>query len=152
MMRGKLNKMMQKGSLMVEALALLGLITLVTPIMYKKAAERTTELQDVNLATQIRMINEALDTYVRNDYAKLKTEVGLTDKLKVNANDDTNFIVKGVKSFLPTNFRLAESKFFDTSKMQFSIESLYYFIKKTSIKNTKNSKKQRYFFHKQSFR
>lgn len=121
-MRGKLNKMMQKGSLMVEALALLGLITLVTPIMYKKAAERTTELQDVNLATQIRMINEALDTYVRNDYAKLKTEVGLTDKLKVNANDDTNFIVKGVKSFLPTNFRLAESKFFDTSKMQFSIE------------------------------
>jgi hypothetical protein len=34
---------MQKGSLMVEALALLALITMVTPILYKKSAERTIE-------------------------------------------------------------------------------------------------------------
>ena len=31
----------EAGSLMVEALAMLALIALVTPILYKKAAERT---------------------------------------------------------------------------------------------------------------
>ena len=74
MMKRELNKVLQKGSLMVEALALLGIITLVTPIMYKKSAERTTELQDINVANQVRMINDALDTYVRNDYVNLKNK------------------------------------------------------------------------------
>ena len=41
----KLNSLLgQKGSMMVEALAMLGLISMVTPVLYKKAAERTTEL------------------------------------------------------------------------------------------------------------
>ena len=31
----------QKGGLMIEALAMLGLIAVVTPTMYKKSAERT---------------------------------------------------------------------------------------------------------------
>ena len=46
------KKISEQGSMMVEALAMLGLITMVTPVLYKKAAERTTELQDINTATQ----------------------------------------------------------------------------------------------------
>ena len=53
----KLNSLLgQKGSMMVEALAMLGLISMVTPVLYKKAAERTTELQDINTATQMRTL------------------------------------------------------------------------------------------------
>ena len=38
----KINELRgQKGSMMVEAIAMLGLISMVTPVIYKKAAERT---------------------------------------------------------------------------------------------------------------
>ena len=58
----------QKGSMMVEALAMLGLIAMVTPVLYKKAAERTTELQDINAAAQMRTISKALDDYIKDNY------------------------------------------------------------------------------------
>ncbi len=61
----------QKGSMMVEALAMLGLITMVTPILYKKAAERTTELQDINTANQMRTISKAMDDYIKDHYSEL---------------------------------------------------------------------------------
>ena len=42
MKRRNINKtIMQRGGLMIEALAMLGLIAVVTPTMYKKSAERT---------------------------------------------------------------------------------------------------------------
>ena len=53
---------------MVEAIAMLGLISLVTPVVYKKSAERMTELQDINAATQIRTLSRALDTYLQDQY------------------------------------------------------------------------------------
>ena len=47
----KINELRgQKGSMMVEAIAMLGLISMVTPVIYKKAAERTNEMQDINAA------------------------------------------------------------------------------------------------------
>ncbi len=56
------------GTLMIEALAMLALIAMVTPILYKKAAERTTELQDINAASQMRVMSKALDDYIRDNY------------------------------------------------------------------------------------
>ncbi len=50
----------QKGSMMVEALAMLGLISMVTPMLYKKAAERTTELADINAAAAARTLSSAM--------------------------------------------------------------------------------------------
>ena len=47
-MRKKFNGKESAGSLMIEAMAMLALIAMVTPILYKKAAERTTELKDIN--------------------------------------------------------------------------------------------------------
>ena len=51
----------EKGSMMVEALAMLGLISMVTPVLYKKAAERTAELQDISAASQVRTLVKGLD-------------------------------------------------------------------------------------------
>ena len=46
-MRNSWKKYAERGSMMVEALAMLGLITMVTPVLYKKAAERTTDRKSV---------------------------------------------------------------------------------------------------------
>ena len=65
----EINKLRsQSGSLMVEALAMLGLISMVTPVIYKKAAERTNEMQDINAASQIRTVVNGIDSYLRDNY------------------------------------------------------------------------------------
>ncbi len=122
MKKQDMHKVLQRGSLMVEALALLGLITMVTPVMYKKAAERTTELQDINIATQMRTLNEALDNYVRNNYNDVKTLVDNGDYKIVSATDSSNDIVKGVNAYLPSGFNLSQSKYFDANNLKFSIK------------------------------
>ena len=63
----------QRGSLLIEALAMLALIAMVTPLLYKKAAERTNELQDINAAGQMRTISNALDAYLRDNYDTIIT-------------------------------------------------------------------------------
>ena len=112
----KLRKTLQKGSLMIEALALLGLISMVTPVMYKKAAERTTELQDINLATQMRTLNGALDEYVRNNISTLKANPDTT------AGTGLEVPSAEVLSFLPEGFNIDGMKYFDKNKMKFKVK------------------------------
>ncbi len=57
--------------MMIEALAMLGLISMVTPVIYKKAAERTTEMQDINAASQVRTVVKAIDDYLRDNYGTI---------------------------------------------------------------------------------
>ncbi len=96
------KNMAERGSMMVEALAMLGLITMVTPVLYKKAAERTTELQDINTATQMRTLSKALDDYIADNYDDLSTE-GELISLDVAAD---------LGPYLPYNFNASESKLF----------------------------------------
>ena len=69
-MRKKFNGKESAGSLMIEAMAMLALIAMVTPILYKKAAERTTELKDINAASQMRVMISAVDNYIKDHYAE----------------------------------------------------------------------------------
>ncbi len=97
---------LQKGSLMVEALAMLGLITMVTPVLYKKAAERTTELQDINVATQMRMVSNAVDNFLKDNYK----EIGLThatDYFKLTSTERDK-----LEEYLPHGFNTQRSKMF----------------------------------------
>lgn len=79
MVKNYSHKESQKGSLLIEAMAMLGLIAMVTPMLYKKAAERTTELQDINAAGQLRVVMDAVDSYLYDNY---NTIVGLGDGTK----------------------------------------------------------------------
>lgn len=94
------NKLLgEKGSMMVEALAMLGLITMVTPILYKKAAERTTELQDINTANQMRTISKAMDDYIKDHYSSLSTGGNL---VKLETDD--------LEPYLPYGFKFEDSR------------------------------------------
>ena len=101
----KLNSLLgQKGSMMVEALAMLGLISMVTPVLYKKAAERTTELQDINTATQMRTLSKALDDYIQDNYVALAGAIQGGTASKVNKDD--------IAIYLPYGFNIDQSKVF----------------------------------------
>ena len=67
----KTAKILQQGGLMIEALAMLGLISVVTPTMYKKSAERTMEVEDINTASTVRTYLGAAESYVSNNYGTL---------------------------------------------------------------------------------
>ena len=103
-MRDSWKKYAERGSMMVEALAMLGLITMVTPVLYKKAAERTTELQDINTASQMRTISNALDAYIADHYQDLSNEALGTIAI---ANDE-------ILPYLPYGFDIENSKLFDS--------------------------------------
>lgn len=100
MLRDMRKLLGQKGSMMVEALAMLGLISMVTPVLYKKSAERTSELQDINTATQMRTLSKALDDFIQNNYVELSKET------------NPSVTIADVESFLPYGFNTADSKMF----------------------------------------
>ena len=62
------KSVLERGGLMIEALAMLGLIAVVTPTMYKKSAERTMEVEDINTATSMRTIMGAAESYMSSNY------------------------------------------------------------------------------------
>lgn len=61
----------QKGTLLIEAIAMLGLIAMVTPTLYKKSAERLQEIQDINIAAQARTMNSIVEAFVKANYSPL---------------------------------------------------------------------------------
>ncbi|MBQ8677311.1 MAG: hypothetical protein IJ529_02440, partial [Alphaproteobacteria bacterium] len=81
---GKIN---ETGTLLVEAMAMLGLISMVTPVLYKKASERTVELQDINASSQLRALSSAVDSYLKDNFAKITKGETVTN----SANDSVNY-------------------------------------------------------------
>lgn len=87
----KINKLRtQKGSMMVEAIAMLGLISMVTPVIYKKAAERNNEMQDINAASQVRTIVNAIDNYLRDNYVTI-TSGGTVTSNSATSDKSVNY-------------------------------------------------------------
>ena len=82
-MKKILKKVNETGTLLVEAMAMLGLIAMVTPVLYKKASERTVELQDVNASSQLRALSTAIDSYLKDNFARITKGEKIT-----NSNGD----------------------------------------------------------------
>ena len=79
-MRNLNKNMMERGGLMIEALAMLGLIAVVTPTMYKKSAERTLEVEDINTATTVRTYMNAVEAFMSNEYGTLVGQPELNEE------------------------------------------------------------------------
>ncbi len=128
--RGILYKTNQTGSMMIEALAMLTLISLVTPTLYKKSAERTTELQDINSATHARTLMKAVDNYVSSNYPSLVKEI--KDDTS-NTEQTLTKTMEDIAAYLPYGYTQDEPiKNFDTPhiviKKQDNADSLTAFV------------------------
>ena len=98
-MSNELNKKIaQKGGMMIEALAMLGLIAVVTPTMYKKSAERTLEVEDINTATSMRSVMTAADSYVSSHYGELVQAMTADDQ------NTKSISMTELQSYLPYGF------------------------------------------------
>jgi hypothetical protein len=97
------KNIMEKGGLMIEALAMLGLIAVVTPTMYKKSAERTMEIEDINTATTIRTISNAAESYVSANYSNIIADM-------MTENQTSRIIaIDNLREYLPYGFDIDKS-------------------------------------------
>ncbi|MEE6206836.1 MAG: hypothetical protein VZR95_02135 [Alphaproteobacteria bacterium] len=101
----KLNtrkSILEKGGMMVEALAMLGLMAVVTPTMYKKSAERTLEVEDINTATTVRTYMSAANALMSSNYVTI-----ISDMEETGQEVKTIDIAGGeLDAFLPYNFQV----------------------------------------------
>lgn len=103
----------QRGTLLIEALAMLGLIAMVTPTLYKKSAERMFEIQDINVASQMRTLNSVIETFVKSNSGSLNDEMEEGTTREVCYNDNSaNCYAKGYSSMVPFGFNLDSTKNF----------------------------------------
>lgn len=58
------QRQQEKGSLLVEVLAVLGLIALITPLIYQQINRRNEDISAANIATEIRSVKDAASAYV----------------------------------------------------------------------------------------
>ncbi len=117
MKRRNFNKsILQRGGLMIEALAMLGLIAVVTPTMYKKSAERTMEVEDINTAATIRTITAAANDYVSANYSTI-----LGDMIKNNEHN-RRLNIDDLEAYLPYGFDISHALYnYDGANIQLSV-------------------------------
>ena len=102
------NDIVQKGGLMIEALAMLGLIAVVTPTMYKKSAERTLEVEDINTADTVRSYMGAAEAYMAANYRKLIEDMTTGEDEEGNPIEKNETVKEvswdDIKSYMPYGF------------------------------------------------
>ena len=82
---------------------MLGLIAVVTPTMYKKSAERTMEVEDINSATTIRTIMNAANDYVGANYSTIISDM---NKAEGDANKYRPITRAQIEPYLPYGFNM----------------------------------------------
>ena len=55
----------ERGSIMVEVIAVLALMGVMGTLLFRQVARRNEELDNVNLASEIRMVKEATTAYIQ---------------------------------------------------------------------------------------
>lgn len=100
------KSILEKGGMMIEALAMLGLIAVVTPTMYKKSAERTLEVEDINTATTIRTYMNAINSFMSTNYTSI-----IKDMEEANLEDGHGWSPQpnDLEAFLPYKFNVGNS-------------------------------------------
>ena len=110
----------ERGTLLVEAIAMLGLIALVTPTLYKKSAERLQEIQDINIASQARTMNSIIDTFMKTNYSLLmqETSSAANNTVEIAYDDNTaNYFELGYSSFVPFGYTPGDLKNYGAPKV-----------------------------------
>lgn len=114
------DRIAERGTLLVEAIAMLGLIALVTPTLYKKSAERLQEIQDINIASQARTMNNIIDTFMKTNYALLmqETSTAANNTVEIAYDDNTaNYFELGYSSFVPFGYTPGDLKNYGAPKI-----------------------------------
>ena len=54
----------ESGSMMMEIIAVLAILAIMTPIVYQQALKRSREVSNINMADEMRMVKDAISAYL----------------------------------------------------------------------------------------
>lgn len=74
-----MKKQNQKGALLVEVIAVLGLIALITPILFHQLQRRNEEIVDAQIASEMRAVKDALSAYIQANESTIAWNCNLVD-------------------------------------------------------------------------
>lgn len=89
----------ERGALMIEAIALLGLMTMMSPMVVRQTADRTAEMEEVTIAGQMKELKDALNNYISANYSTLANDIrtsALDHKFTVTANQLAPYLSAGL--------------------------------------------------------
>lgn len=84
----------ERGALMLEAIALLGLMTMMSPMVVRQTADRTAEMEEVAIAGQMKTLRDAVSSYIDSNYANIAAW----------ANDTQVLTLNDLRPYLPASF------------------------------------------------
>ena len=70
----------QTGSLMIEIIAVLGLLALITPLLFQQISRRNEEIINTQIATEIRAVKDAVAAYIQANEFQIAQNCSLTDE------------------------------------------------------------------------
>lgn len=104
----------ERGALMLEAIALLGLMTLMSPMLVKQTSEKTQEVEEVTVAGQMKMLRDAAMSYIDANLGSLgdTSASGAFGGGYTGADGEKQSLVldnRQLAKFLPPGFCLEEN-------------------------------------------
>lgn len=104
------SKQSQRGSIMLEVIAVLALMGVMGAMLFRQIYQRNQELHNIQMASEMRTIKEAFSAYIQAERAELITGCGVTlaDNLPHPCAQTSAFLAgddtQGIRSYLPSGW------------------------------------------------
>ncbi len=95
-----LNKKQERGALLVEIMAVIALLGVMGPLLFKQVSERNEEVDNINIATEIRAVKEAFASYILAYHSELAATGIMEDTSRQITEKEADEIV----TFLPEGY------------------------------------------------
>lgn len=98
----KESKISQRGAIMVEILAVLALIGIMGPVLFRQVLNRNQEISNVNMASEMRTIKEAMSAMIASDGAVLGAKCApSSSSTQLCSSPSEGELINSLSSFLP---------------------------------------------------
>ena len=93
----------ERGAIMVEVLAVIALLGTMGTLLFRQVIQRNQELDNINIATEMRILKEGFLAYINADKAVLETDctVGEEDPQSCSSSDQLR---DNIRDFVPDGY------------------------------------------------
>ena len=90
----------ESGSMMMEIIAVLAILAIMTPIVYQQALKRSREVSNINMADEMRMVKNAVSAYLNTNKETILQACGSPNSLTnctshITLSDIDPFLLRG---------------------------------------------------------
>ena len=99
----------ESGSMMLEIIAVLAILAIMTPIVYQQSLKRSREVSNVNMADEMRSVKNAVKAYLDANQETILQACGSPDKLTnctdyITISDIDPFFLRGTNYEFGTTY------------------------------------------------